>query len=217
MSLQSAAAGFGVWCEKNNVKFNVSLLGNISIGAKREEVMRIMARTCQRRVDIEYKGRETIYKDDTGDVLSFSVIGTYVSGFKFNGAAYQIPQNMIYRYKDKYYLSNICIEGYMIWIKNLDEIKLKPVKDIPCISMTLADVGGKIEHVGKGNITRFLEAEAKVKRVSKNSKSVAKDCSGYLDTLEKQKQVLEKDIRDLEIRVNGLKDKVYESREFSYN
>lgn len=37
MSLQSAAAGFGAWCEKNNVKFNIPLLGNISIGAKHEK------------------------------------------------------------------------------------------------------------------------------------------------------------------------------------
>lgn len=203
MSLQSAAAGFGVWSQNNGITFQVPMLGSVAIGAKYNAVMNNLTRTCQRKVDIRYKGRDTIFYDDTGDVLTITKIGVYVAGIKFHCAATQIPQNYVYNYGNKSYLSNICIEGCMIWIKNMNEVKLKEVSGVSCVAYSLADLGVTLEHETRGSVQNLLNTTEQLKKKSQQQKAV------QVSTVDNRFKQLEA----MKLEASSLGDKVYSLRD----
>lgn len=203
MGLQNAAAGFGVWSQNNGIIFQVPMLGSVAIGAKYNAVINNLTRTCQRRVDIRYKGRDTIFYDDTGDVLTITKVGVYIAGIKFHCAATQIPQNYVYSYSNKSYLSNICIEGCMIWVKNMNEVKLKEVSGVPCIAYSLADLGVTLERESRGSVQNLLDTTKQLRNKSQQQKAVR------VSTVDKRFKQLEA----MKVEASSLENKVYSLRD----
>lgn len=212
MSLQGAAAGFGRWCEQNKVIFSIPLMGLIGIGANCSDVLENFNRNCQRKVQIRYDkgGRETAFYDENGDIVSFSKVGIYVESIKSHGIATQIPQSMIYNYKAKSYLSNICIDGHMIWIKNMNEIKLKAVSGIPCVSLSLEDLGVKIERITKSSVDKNTSATRSFNKVSNTKREVKapKTGSNTVDKLTSELEATKAEMHDLWYRISNMGDKL---------
>lgn len=140
MSVQTAAAGFGVLSLRNKIEFNIPYICSVYLGQDRCELFKSLIYTIQYKLDINNGGTDIIFSDNTGEVLVVMFSGVYVSGVRYNGVARQIPQNMIFNYKGNSYLSNISVDGHMIWIKNLNEIKLKKVTCDSCVSYNSEDI-----------------------------------------------------------------------------
>jgi len=135
-------------------------------------------------------GKNTTFQCGAEDILSYDTVGVYLSGFKFGQAASQIPSNLVYIYKGKSYLTNVCIDGHMVWIKNPNEIKLKAVSDVPCTVLMLEQLGCTVEHISKASVDQLLRIEGVLQNRMSGFKTLATPESVISDKLKNELQYL---------------------------
>lgn len=172
MSVQSAAVGFKTWSLNNKIIFNIPLIGNIALGIDTYTLLQNFVNNVQRKLELRSNKSDLIFSDETGEVLAVTFSGRYVSGIKYIGIARQIPQNIIYISNGKSYISNICIDNHMIWIKDLNEVKIKKVTNVPSIAYNSKELSVEVEPYNKKYATELNKIWSKFNSVSSQKMAI---------------------------------------------
>ena len=205
MSFQSAVAGFGIWCRRNGVKFDVPYVCNgIFIGEEQVDVFEAVRWGSKRATDIKYQNRDVLFSDSSGVYLKISSIGVYISSIWFNTLVSQIPEESKYTYKGSTYLSNVIIDGHMLWIKPDGELKVKPVKNVPGENISSQDLGVVIRRETKESYQREHDLWLTMRtRKGEGYNSKLYSDSNKLDALVREEAELKQKVRALEVEVNS--------------
>lgn len=163
----NAAAGFGEYCKKKGITFDIPFVGKIGIGMEYADVLDGFADTCERKLDVQWEGGDCILSDENGSILSFSTKGIYVTGIKYEGLTQQIPAALQYGHKGKTYVTDEKIEGYMLFANGTQEIKLQAAKGVPCVEHTAADFGASPKKRTREYASIAAKAQQRLSSVAK--------------------------------------------------
>lgn len=172
MSLQSAAAGFGSWCHTKDIHFNIPALGSVYIGQHIASVLDGFSKTMSRSLDLDVSsGKDIIFKSGDENYLVLALSGVYVTGIKYKGLGRGIPVDFCHNDGKYSYMLPVCIDDGMIWIKGVNEVKLKAVKQVSCERYTTAELSVSPISMSKKEATLISESIANFRLVSNRLKS----------------------------------------------
>lgn len=170
MSIQSSAAGFGYWCCMHNIQFNIPSLGSVYIGSSIASVLNSFSETMKKPLDLEVKDRDFVFKDGNEVCLVLSTSGIYVTGIKRKGLVSGVDITLCHNEGNYSYLLPVRIDDGMIWIKGINEVKLKAVKQVSCDSYTTSELSICPTALNKtqvsfirDSISRFRQASARLR------------------------------------------------------
>lgn len=197
-SMKNAACGFGLL---GTVRFDIPLICSIAIGDELEDVLRSIADKCRYRLGFEQKAYDYIFYDKGKEVFRFSYIGHYISCIRYAGISAQIPDEKIYRKDGKAYVSDAGIEGYMVWLKDLDTVKLKAVHGIGCREYSLSELKACAGNGSPSSIT--MAHRMMVESMHRKPEA---------DINESERNSIAADLTGLDGEIAELTDKVYTLR-----
>lgn len=171
MSIASASAGFNFVSNKYNLHFKVPKLNiMVHIGEPVREVLDSLVPLTG--ISVSRDSTKLLVKTypDEMILLSLSTASNYVCGIDFASISSQVPSNLVYTFENKNYLSSYIVDGYIIWIKSANEVKLKESKGIPGHIVSVESLGITVKKVSRQSAKCIAE---QIKAI--NSKCYAKE------------------------------------------
>lgn len=203
MSLQTATQGWCIISKRNNLAFNIPYVGTLYIGMNRTNLNNMIRFGSKLGVRIERDRKnmhKVIYVSEFGEELfNVQIIGEAVHRIYCKDIASLVPPNMIYQVGKKMFITNNRVDGYMLAIKDANEIWLKEVKDVDAVDIDSASLG-----VSKSRLTK-----SKAQALIRSHSGVFDTKSTYAQDMYKKSQAevteLENHYNDLVSRQNKLK------------
>lgn len=153
MSLNSACAGFGSVLAEHNLFFRLPVLNvPVYIGQPMEGFLKSIR--CQKGFHIRCeKDKHYIETHPQGQFIAcITTTGMYICGIVAEGISNQAHVKLINAWNNKKYLTNFRIDGYCIWLKSDNEVKLKEqTGTMPCRDLQSSEIGVEAKKVTRNS------------------------------------------------------------------